>query len=240
VIGSLSDELWSTPTEATPWTIADQVAHLAFFDHTASLALSDSDEFASSTAELIAVAKQGRDPSMHSLDESPSDLRDRWRRGRIELVDAAQAADRARRIPWYGPAMGWASFVSARLMETWAHGQDIVDALGVSRAPTMRLRHIVEIGVRARPFSYAIRGRDLPAAAVRVVLSMPDGSTIESGPDSATESVNGSAVDFALLVTQRRHRSDLELTATGPVADEWLSIAQAFAGPPGAGRSPRV
>jgi hypothetical protein len=46
------------------------------------------------------------------------------------------------------------------------------------------------------------------------------------------------AYDFCLLVTQRRHRDDPDLVATGPDADRWLDIAQAFAGPPGNGREP--
>ena len=32
--------------------------------------------------------------------------------------------------PWYGPSMSARSFVTARLMETWAHGMDVADALG--------------------------------------------------------------------------------------------------------------
>ena len=36
-------------------------------------------------------------------------------------------------------------------------------------------------------------------------------------------------------MTQRRHRDDLDLHATGADADRWLDLAQAFAGPPGAG-----
>ena len=73
-------------------------------------------------------------------------------------------------MPWYGPAMGARSFITARLMETWAHGQDVVDALGVERTPTDRLRHVAHIGVGARPFSYVANGREPNPAPVRVEL----------------------------------------------------------------------
>jgi uncharacterized protein (TIGR03084 family) len=134
--------------------------------------------------------------------------------------------------------MGMVSFVTARLMETWAHGQDVVDGLGVVREPTARLRHVAEIGVRARPWSFAVRGRPVPEAPVRVELTLPDGSRWAAGPEDAADVVRGTALDFCLVVTQRRHPADVSLAVSGPVAREWISIAQAFAGPPGAGRRP--
>jgi uncharacterized protein (TIGR03084 family) len=123
-------------------------------------------------------------------------------------------------------------------METWAHGQDVADTLAVIRTPTARLRHVAYLGVRTFGHSFAAHGRPEPATPVRVDLVAPDGGTWSFGPADAADRVTGPAVDFCLLVTQRRHRSDLELTATGPIADEWLDVAQAFAGPPGAGREP--
>ena len=135
--------------------------------------------------------------------------------------------------------MSPASFATARLMEYWAHGQDVVDALGLEREPTTRLRHICHLGYRTRGFSYVNRGRQPPAGDVRVELVAPDGDTWSYGDPAATDRVTGSAHDFCLLVTQRRHRADTGLVAEGPLADEWLSIAQCFAGPPGGGRQPR-
>jgi uncharacterized protein (TIGR03084 family) len=130
------------------------------------------------------------------------------------------------------------SFVTARLMETWAHGQDVVDALGAERAPTERLRHVAHIGVGARPFSYAANRREMPDAGIRVELLAPSGETWTWGPEGAVDTVRGPALDFCLLVTQRRHRDDVALMVEGSAADEWLDIAQAFAGPPGEGRRP--
>jgi uncharacterized protein (TIGR03084 family) len=123
-------------------------------------------------------------------------------------------------------------------METWAHGQDVADTLGVTREPTDRLRHVAHIGVRALPFSFVLRERPVPDAPVRVELVAPSGESWTWGPEDAADRVTGPALDFCLLVTQRRHRDDTALEVTGPVATEWATIAQAFAGVPGEGRKP--
>ena len=48
---------------------------------------------------------------------------------------------------------------TARLMETFAHGRDVADALGAhARAATARLRHVCHLGVRTRGFAYLING----------------------------------------------------------------------------------
>jgi uncharacterized protein (TIGR03084 family) len=135
--------------------------------------------------------------------------------------------------------MSAASFVTARLMETWAHGQDVVDALGQTRPASARLRHIAEIGVRARPFAYAINGLPMPEQAPRIELDAPDGDVWTWGPEEASGTISGPALDFCLLVTQRRHRDDLTLTVSGADAEQWMAIAQAYAGTPGGGREPR-
>src|SRR5271155_2556985 len=134
--------------------------------------------------------------------------------------------------------MSAASSLTARLMETWAHTQDIADALGVSREPTGRLRHVAHIGVGARPFSSPVRGEPQPPVPVRVELPAPDGTVWTWGLAEAEARVTGPALDFCLLVTQRRHRDDLALAIQGPAATEWMAIAQAFAGAPGPGRPP--
>jgi uncharacterized protein (TIGR03084 family) len=130
------------------------------------------------------------------------------------------------------------SFATARLMETWAHGQDVCDAVGVQRPPTARLRHVAHIGLAARPFAYAIRKMEVPPVAIRVELAAPDGDTWTWGPEDGGDRVTGDALDFCLVVTQRRHPADTALVVDGPAAEEWIAIAQAFAGPPGPGRRP--
>ncbi len=159
---------------------------------------------------------------------------------RRRLIDVFAELDPAARLPWYGPSMSAASALTARIMETWAHGQDVADALGADRPVTARLRHVAHIGVRALPYSFAVRGLDVPAEPVRVELAAPGGETWAWGPPDAANRVTGPALDFCLLVTQRRHRDDTEMRAEGDVADRWLDVAQAFAGPPGPGRRPHV
>jgi len=148
------------------------------------------------------------------------------------------ALDAGTTLPWYGPPMSAASSVTARLMETWAHGQDVVDAVGAIREPTSRLRNVAHLGVATYGWSHRVHGQEPPTTPVRVELTAPDGAQWTWGPADAADRVTGSALNFCLLVTQRRHRADLALVANGPVADRWLDVAQAFAGPPGSGREP--
>jgi uncharacterized protein (TIGR03084 family) len=158
---------------------------------------------------------------------------------RAELVGVFRGLDRALRVPWFGPPMSAASALTARIMETWAHGQDVADALGVERAFTPRLRHIAHLGYRTLGHGFAAHGRPTPTTDVRVELSTPDGDMWTFGAEDAADRLEGPALDFCLLVTQRRHPEDLSLKASGAVATEWLEVAQAFAGPPGGKRLPQ-
>ncbi|MDQ7906910.1 maleylpyruvate isomerase family mycothiol-dependent enzyme [Phytohabitans sp. ZYX-F-186] len=257
-VGPLPDAHWTRLTPADGWTIAHQVAHLAWTDHVALLAATDPAAFHASVASAAGDPFRFVDRGTESFLCPPAELLQRWRAGRAALAEALAATPPGVKLPWYGTAMSPASMATARIMETWAHGQDIADTLGHRRTPTDRLRHIAYLGVRTLGHSFMTHGRDIPAAPVRVELIGPSGpgagavrseerggepgtsrqSIWEFGPSDATDRVVGPALDFCLLVTQRRHRADLALVATGPVADEWLDIAQAFAGPPGAGREP--
>ena len=237
LVDGLDEERWDLATPAPGWSVRDQVCHLWFFDLRALMALTDPDAFAADTRELLASG--GTEASVRPGREmTGAALLDTWRRDRARLLEVARAVDPSARVPWYGPAMGARSFLTARLMETWAHGQDVADALGASRTPTDRLRHVAHIGVRARPFSYAIRGMAMPEADVHVALTTPSGDTATWGAPDAADSVRGPMHDFCLVVTQRRHLADTALEIEGAAATEWMSIAQAFAGDPGAGRRP--
>ncbi|HEU4841775.1 MAG TPA: TIGR03084 family metal-binding protein [Ilumatobacteraceae bacterium] len=225
-----------TPTPAPGWTVRDQVTHLWFFDQRALMALTDPDAFRLDAEELLRAGTDRANEQGRDLE--PGELLARWRDDRHRLVAHARTVDPKLRVPWYGPAMGARSFITARLMETWAHGQDVADALGAVRVPTDRLRHVAHIGVGARPFSYVANDREPNPAPIRVELVGPSGDSWTWGPEDAADRVSGPALDFCLLVTQRRHRDDLAVVAEGAAADEWLDIAQSFAGPPGEGRRP--
>ena len=227
---------WDTATAAPGWTVRDQISHLWFFDQRALLALRDPVEFVADAARLMAAG--GTHTSvLPGRAMSGEAMLAEWRRDRQELLDHARTIDPAARVPWYGPAMAARSFITARLMETWAHGYDVADALGVTPEATDRLRHVAHIGVRSRPFSYAIHGRTMPDVDVHVALTAPSGTTSAWGSPDALDTVHGPMLDFCLAVTQRRHRADTALEIHGDAATEWMSIAQAFAGAPGEGRA---
>jgi uncharacterized protein (TIGR03084 family) len=238
LVAGLAPADWATPTPAPGWTIAHQIAHLTWTDGAATLAAVNPTGFAE---HLEAVSTQPLtvvDRTAAELIDEPATMLRRWRDARATLAKGLSAVPAGQRLPWYGEPMSAASMATARLMETWAHGLDIAEALGLRRQPTARLRHIAYLGHRTMSYSFLIHGRPVPSTPVRLALRAPDGTQWTYGPADAPEHVDGSALDFCLLVTQRRHRADLDLIATGPVADEWLDIAQSFAGPPGAGRTP--
>lgn len=241
LVGQLPHERWSTETPAPGWTVAHQIAHLAWTDRAALLAATDPTAFADEVAKAAAAPESFVDDGAEEgAALPPAELLTHWRTARDELWSALSEAPAGTRLPWYGPPMAAPSMATARLMETWAHGQDIADALGVTREPTDRLRHVARIGVRARDFAYAVRGLTPPQEEFRVELTSPvTGETWQYGPDDAPQRVTGPALDFCLLVTRRAHRADLAVQAQGPDAERWLDIAQAFAGPPGTGRPPR-
>ncbi|MEV3990535.1 TIGR03084 family metal-binding protein [Streptomyces sp. NPDC049837] len=240
LVAGLRPDGWATPTPAPRWTVAHQIAHLAWTDDAALLAVTDADRFAAHVEEALKAPETFVDDGAEAgAAAPPQELLTRWRDGRERLLTALRTAPADARFPWYGPPMSAASMATARLMETWAHGQDIADALGVDRPPTFRLRHVAWIGVRARDYAYAVRGLTPPPEPFRVELTAPDGSLWAYGPEGAEQRITGPALDFCLLVTQRAHRADLAVRAEGADADRWLDIAQAFAGPAGPGRAPK-
>jgi len=240
LVADLSPEQWARPTPAPGWTVAHQIAHLAWTDRSALLAVTDAGAFQALVEKALAAPDSFVDEGAEEGARLPcAELLAGWRAGRDALQRAVRAAPAGSRFPWYGPPMSAASMATARLMETWAHGLDIADALGVVRPPTDRLRHVARLGVRTRDFAYMVHGLTPPADEFRVELRAPSGDLWVYGPEDASQRVTGPAPDFCLLVTQRAHRTDLALRAEGPDADRWLGIAQAFAGPPGTGRPPQ-
>lgn len=243
-VSGLDDAGWATPTPAAGWDVAAQIAHLAWTDEAAVLAARshlEPEPWDALVLEGMADTEHFVDAAAVALARSltPAALLARWDTGRVALADALRALPDGQKMPWFGPPMSATSMVTARFMETWAHGLDVYEALGLDVAPTDRIRHVAHIGVRTRGFSFVTNGRELPTTEVRVELTAPSGELWTWGPDEAPEQVRGSALDFCRLVTQRVHRADTDLVAVGPGADTWLDIAQCFAGPPGNGREPK-
>jgi uncharacterized protein (TIGR03084 family) len=238
VLDPAPSSAWTTQTPSTGWDVADQISHLAYFDHAATTSILDVVAFGELREEAI---RRGvalcDDVAATYRGTEPSVLLDWWRVARAEMVDAMLKAGPSRRVPWYGPDFSVASALTGRIMETWAHGQDIYDALGIAHPMTAALYDVARLCARTRANSFVSRGLPIPDGDVTVVLDAPDGSSWRFGDDAA-EAIRGSAVEFCLVATQRRNVSDTGLVAEGDGARSWLDVAQAFAGPPGTGRAP--
>lgn len=235
LLSSLGPDEWARPTPAAGWDVADQVIHLGLFDRRCMWSMVDEQRFRDDLREMMAL---GGVDALHDRHRgmSPAELLSWWEQGVDDLVAAASSVDLKKRCTWYGPSMSARSMLTARFMETWAHGLDVTDGLGAHRDDTDRIFHVAHIGVRAMPFAFATNGREQPADEVYVELVSPGGSVWTWGPTDASSSVRGTASGFCRAVTQRRHVNDCGLDVVGEPATEWMSIAQAFAGPPGEGR----
>ncbi|WP_166969071.1 TIGR03084 family metal-binding protein [Brevibacterium atlanticum] len=238
VLVGLAEADWTLPTPAVNWTIHDQIAHLAHFDFITRLAISRPDRFVAVRETMVDLQTYVDLIGPANLSRTGEDMQRWWSEESSKLIDAIATADPERRVPWFGPQMSLPSKITARIMETWAHGQDIRDALGVTSSSSPNLVHVARIGALALPNSFAVRGMDVPTAAVRVELDADDGTVWSAGPEHAAEKVTGPLEDFCLVVTQRRHVADTALQTDGSTASTWMEIAQAFAGPPGPGRAP--
>ena len=231
IVADLDETTWRSVTDSPGWTIADQISHLQFFDERAALAMNDPEAFAVDRQVLMSSAP--RDLSVEfGRQVSGIELFQAWRLSRLGLIDTAKKVDPTVRVPWYGPSMAVKSFLTARLMECWAHGQDIAQAVGAQRSPSARLKHVAHIGVGARAFSLMINRLPEDSQSIRVELAGPDGEIWTWGDESSEQRVFGEALDFCMVVTQRRALSDSHLTVVGDSATTWMGVAQAFAGAP--------
>lgn len=230
---ALAPGQWDLPTPAAGWTIKDQVSHLAYFDDSAHLALTDPDHFRAEANDLVAGGLDFPDriAERHRV-LTPNHLLAWFTDARRRLLISFGGDDPKRRLPWFGPDMSVASSATARLMETWAHGQDVYDTIGAPHPASPGLRNIAHLGVATFGFAHTLNGLEIPDEPVRVELQAPTGEVWGWGPAAAAQRVTGSAEDFVLVVTQRRHWTDTDLVADGAVASGWLDVAQAFAGAP--------
>ncbi|MFB7915425.1 TIGR03084 family metal-binding protein [Streptomyces sp. NPDC056061] len=239
LVQDLDEAAWATPTPAPGWSIADQIAHLTFIFHLAGTAASDPEAFKTIAAGAAHDFAGSVDAALEQFNAfPPAVLLARFRALGDASVAALASVPADRVVPWLVNPLPPAVLASAGIMELFGHGQDIADALGVRREPTERLRHLVRFAVLTRDFGYLSHGLTPPAEPFRFELTAPSGEIWAFGPEDAAQRITGPAHDFCLLVTRRRHRDDLALTATGTDADHWLGIAQAYRGPAGEGRTP--
>lgn len=233
IVAPLAAADWQRSTPAAGWNIADQIAHLHWTDTVAHQSAQGDPAF-DRMVERVQAEGSGfiQEVSDGYAALPPADLLSAWRDGRKSLVDALTQADPGSKLSWFGPPMRPVTMVTARIMETWAHGLDVCDALQVEKPADTPLIAVTRIGFRTLGFSFVSHGEEAPEEPVRVALTMHGGELLEYGPEDAANTVTGSAWGFAAVVTQRRHIDDVDLEADGPVARRWMEIAQAFAGSP--------
>jgi uncharacterized protein (TIGR03084 family) len=211
--------------------VSATIVHLVQADMAARIAVEEPERFVELKDGPMAAGGLGA-AFGDGADRTGSQVLAWWRKERARMLAAFRSRRPKDRIPWFGPDMSALSFATARLMETWSHGRDVADTVGVPWPPTGRLRHVAHIGVSTRAWSYVNRGLAPPEGPVRVELVAPSGELWTWGPADAADRLTGSAEDFCLAVTQRRRPEETGLSASGPLAEEWLGLAQAFAGPP--------
>ena len=235
LLAALPDAGFRGRTRFRRWTVDDVIAHLHLFNVAADLALRDEDAFASLWGRIVAALKQGsslRDFAEEWLEGTRGRaLFELWRSFCPQLADAYAEADPRRRVRWAGPDMSTRSCITARQMETWAHGQAIYDLLGVDRVDADRIRNIVVLGVNTFAWSFSNRGLEVPGEIPEIRLTAPSGATWEWLNPASPDSIRGSATAFCQVVTQTRNVADTDLIVRGETAGRWMAIAQCFAGP---------
>lgn len=225
------------------WSTDQILRHLHMWNKAALLSLQDEGGFAAMLQEampkMMAGGMRGYEDEAFG-DLAGSALVDAWLIGAEETADAFRNADPELRVPWAGPPMSAQSSIAARLMETWAHGQAIYDALGIERQDEDRIQPIAELGVRTFGWTYTVRGEQRPKVKPHVRLTAPSGTVWTYNDPNDLEVIEGPATAFCQVVTQTRNIADVPLKLTGDVAHDWMSKAQCFAGgaetppPPGA------
>ncbi len=231
------DAVWQYDTPCRGWMVRDVIAHLAEVDDSAAAV-------ASGAARQMEAGGRSADGLRSALQDSSRHLTriqlvDWWRAARQRLDQALRPLDAKTRLPWAGPPMSARSFATARLMECWSHGLDALDGAEIKPVHSDRLQHIAHLGYITRQFAYQTRGMEPNAEPLRVALRLPSGAGWSRGDDDAPNVIAGTAVDFCRVVTQRIHYRDTDLNCTPGAAEEFLQVAQAFAGPPGEGRPQR-
>lgn len=236
LLDKLGEADWSRATQFKQWTPNDVVAHLHMGNYAADLSLQGGDAFTSFARDMSRAARNGArrlDATHMWLGGSANrELMMRWRDYYLEMAERFAVAEPKRRVKWFGPDMSVLSSISARLMETWAHGQAIYDLCGQTRADSDRIKNIAIIGINTFGWTFANRGIEAPGIRPNVRLIAPSGALWEWPQADSGDLIEGVATEFCQVVAQTRNIADTSLKVIGPTATAWMGIAQCFAGPP--------
>lgn len=227
---------WQKPTPFKQWTVWDVVAHLHLSDQWAVASLDGAAHFNAAAGSLVGALQSGTTLAEYTRAHFASlpgpAILTSWRECFAGLTQRLATLDPKARLTWFGPDMGARMFVTARYMETWAHGQDLYDLLGRQRSYTDSIRAIATLGIKTFAFTFKNRGLPVPAPEPYVRLVAPSGAIWEWNTPSDTDRVEGMASEFCHVVTQGRNIVDTRLKVVGDTATRWMAIAQCFAGPP--------
>lgn len=234
---SIEPQQWELPTPAVPWTVRHQLGHLLWTDRALLSAVTEPTAFDSLRATVEADMTGTVDDGAFNADNFPvQELLGPWHETLVQLQTVLRE-QRPERVPWFGPPMKTRTAVSARIMELFAHGQDVRDALGHAPQTSSRLWHTIDLAIKTRRYALNINGLADPSGPIRVEVTGPDGDWTW-GPEDATDQVRAETLDFALLATHRRHPHELQVHAQGDEAQRWVQVVQAYAGPPGTWPAP--
>lgn len=229
----VAPERFDEATQFKHWTINAVLQHLHFWNRMAGYQITDETALADNLKAIMVASGGMRAFENDALDGlQGGELLSAWRTGFHETADLFAETDPKQRLKWAGPEMSARSSITARLMETWAHGQEVYDHLGVVRKNDDRIRNIVVLGVNTYKWTYATRGETAPEPMPFLELTAPSGETWTYGEPDEAERISGLAEEFCQVVTQTRNIADTGLVVTGPKARDWMSRAQCFAGPP--------
>lgn len=234
LIEPLTDEELERPTGFKGWTLNNVIRHLHVWNYAADLSLTDANAFDTFYAQVGSSVDGGLKAfeERHLEGLGGRALVALWRDFYQQMADRFRDADPSLRVKWAGPSMSARSSITARLMETWAHGQEIYDELGVVRENADRIQNIVVLGNNTYGWTYAVRGETPPEPRPHLLLTAPSGAIWTYNPPSETHAVEGFAEEFCQVVTQVRNIADTSLRVSGANATDWMSKAQCFAGPP--------
>jgi uncharacterized protein (TIGR03084 family) len=235
LIADLSGRDFDRPTAFKAWTPNRILHHLHCWNRAARLSLADSPQFRVWYQTTLSPRANG---TLDQFEREQSHgltgiaLAHAWREGYHETARAFDAVDPKTRVAWAALDMSARSSITARLMETWSHGQAIYDLLGVQRVDSDRIHGIAVLGVNTFGWTFKNRGREPPGPQPYVALTAPSGAEWTFGDATATNRISGSATQFCQVVAQTRNIADTSLVVIGPIAQSWMAIAQCFAGPP--------
>ena len=236
ILREKDDDVFNSETQFKSWTINDVLYHLHVWNNAAYLSLTNEKKFSKFMEDFFKAIKQGKSARSYEKELSNNkygqDLLLEWKNGYEKISKEFLKADPKKRVKWAGPDMSVRSSMTARHMETWSHGQEVYDLLGMIRDDKDRIKNIVIIGINTFSWTFINRSMEAPKEIPKLILQSPSKKTWEWNLNNTQNSITGSATEFCQVVTQVRNIEDTNLVVRGDIASKWMSLAQCFAGPP--------